>query len=249
MKAGEILSGLDASDDELPEALLRQAVQQKDEITPGLIAAVEEIANHPGAFLENPERNLFYWATYLLTHFEEERALPAILKLFRLNDPYDEVALDIIVEDGAMILANLAGKNIDVVSELLHDDTAPSAAREAAADALGLLCAWGAIDQARVETEFRRALEQLGENDFLLATDILNAAVELNLRGLGSDLTRAFDRKLIDPDDFEFAAEWLHDPDFEPPPPYIHLVQSIDDIVEFFVEKAEREFDSDDEDF
>ena len=247
MSADEILKGLDKWHEGVPEKLLLEAVKQKEVLTPGLIAALEEIANDPQTFLDDPERNLYYWAIYLLTHFDERRALPAILKLFRLGAQGEELVLDIVVEDGAMILANVAGENIGAVCELLHDSGAGSAAREAAADALGLLLVWGEVAPERVEDEFRRTLNGLVKNEFLLATVIVNAAVDLNLRNLAPDITRAFDRKMVDPQDFEFVAEWLHDPDFEPLPPYAHITQSIDDIVDFFEEKATEVSDPNEE--
>src|SRR5690349_17326434 len=115
MSAEEILTGLDQWHEGIPEKLLLEAVKQKEASTPGLIAALEELVNDPQTFLDDPERNLYYWAIYLLTHFEEKRALPAVIKLFRLRDQAEELVLDIIVEDGAMILANLAGANVDAI--------------------------------------------------------------------------------------------------------------------------------------
>src|SRR2546429_3337088 len=106
--------------------------------------------------------------------------------------------------------------------------------------ALGFHCAWGELEPARVEAEYRRTLENLDKKSDMLSMELVNGAADLDLRNLAPDVTRAHDRGLIDDDDFEFLAEWLHDPDFVPPPPYLHLVQGIDDIVDFFEDKFEE---------
>jgi hypothetical protein len=242
MRAGQILYELDRWDEEeVPEELLLAAVDEKEEIVPDLIAAIEDAAKNLATLINDPSHQLYYWAIYLLTHFKTTEAFPAVLDFFKLNGTeFSPLVSDIIDEDGAMILGNLCGGKIEPICEILHDPKAPEANRCAAAVALGFLCVWGELDSARVETEYRRALENLDKESDFLAMELVNGAADLNLRSLGSDVTRAHDRGLVNDDDFEFVAEWLHDDDFVPPPPYMHLVQAIDDIVEFFENKFEE---------
>jgi hypothetical protein len=242
MRAGQILYELDRWDEEeVPEELLLAAVDEQDEITPDLIAAIEDVVNSPEKHINEPDRQLYYWAIYLLTHFNATEAFSAVLNLFKLNGTeFSPLVSDIIDEDGAMILANLCGRNIDPICEMLHDTKALESNRCAAAVALGFLCVWGELARDRVETEYRRALENLDKDSDLLAMELVNGAADLNLRALGPDITRAHDRGLVSDDDFEFIAEWLHDDDFVAPPPYMLLVQGIDDIVEFFENKFEE---------
>jgi hypothetical protein len=242
MKAGQILYELDRWDEEeVPSELLLAAVDEQTEITPDLIAAIEDATKNPATFLNDPSHQLYYWAIYLLAHFNATEAFPAVLEFFKLNGAdFAPIVSDIIDEDGAMILANLCGGKIEPLCEILRDPQAPEPNRCAVTVALGFLCVWGELDRARVETEYRRAFENLDENSSFLAVELVNGATDLNLRGLGPDVTRAHDRGFVSDDDFEFAAEWLHDDDFVPPPPYMHLVQGIDDIVEFFENKFEE---------
>jgi hypothetical protein len=243
MEIRKILEGLDQwQEEEIPENLLLAAVKAKDEIIPDLIVAIEDVAKNPAKYAQHPERQLYYWAIYLLTFFDATEAFSAALNFFKLNtDEFSTLVADIIDEDGAMILADLCGGNIDPICEMLQDTKASESNRCAAAIALGFLCVWGEIDAARIEAEYRRALETLDKNSDLLAMELVNGATDLNLRGLAPDVTKAFDRGVIHDDDFEFAAEWLHDPDFEAPPPYMLLTQGIDDIVDFFEQKLEEE--------
>lgn len=238
----EILDGLNHWDEEEPPAdLLMAAVEAEEEITPDLIRAVQDAADHPRKYIQDTNQQLYYWAIYLLTSFNATEAFPAVLKLFKLNaTEFSPIVSDIIDEDGAMILANLCGGNIEPICQILHDTKAPEANRCAAAVALGFLCVWGEFEPARVESEYRRAIENLDKDSDLLAMELVNGASDLNLRGLGPDVTRAHDRGLVNDEDFEFVAEWLHDDDFVPPPPFMLLLQAIDDIVEFFEDKFEE---------
>lgn len=243
MEIREILDGLDRWDEEeIPADLLMAAVAAKDEITSDLILAVDDAAKNPGKYIKHPEHQLYYWAIYLLTHFNATDAFPAALDLFKLNGTlFSPIVTDIVDEDGAMILANLCGGNVEPIAQLLQDTKAPDANRCAAAVALGFLCVWGELEIERVETEYRRALESLTDKKGFLGEELINGAADLNLRNLAPDVTRAHDRGVIEDDEFEFVAEWLHDPDFAPPPPYMLMVQAIDDIVEFFETKKEEE--------
>src|SRR4051812_47135290 len=186
MRAGQILYELDRWDEEeVPEELLLAAVEEKEEITPDLIAAVEDAAKNPATLANDPSHQLYYWAIYLLTQFNATEAFPAVLEFFKLNETeYSHIVSDIIDEDGAMILANLCGGKIEPICEMLHDPKAPEANRAAAAVALGFLCVWGELDLPRVETEYRRALENLDEDSSFLAMELVNGAADLNLRGL-----------------------------------------------------------------
>jgi hypothetical protein len=242
MNANELLKKLDLWNDDIPENLLRQAVKHQKEVTPGLIAAIEKAARHPAEQVAQPESNLYYWAAYLLTHFEEPKAQSALIELFGLSGgPYTELVDDLVGEDGAMILANTAGGNFDPIFAILQDTKASDSLRSAAATAAGFLCAWGELDDEIVENEYRKTFLAMEKKGSGLSMDLVLDACDLNLRGLSADITRAYDRGVVDEDDYEMVVDWLHDPDFEPPPPFMHLNQAIDDIVEFFETKLEEE--------
>src|SRR5262249_24851971 len=101
--------------------LLLAAVDEKDEILPDLILAIEDAAKNPANYV-NGEHQLYYWAVYLLTYFETGDAFATVLRLFKLNaTEFSPIVSDIIDEDGAMILANLCGGNVDPIVDLLHD--------------------------------------------------------------------------------------------------------------------------------
>ncbi len=242
MEMKQLLEALDRWHGGIPEELLLEAVEMEDEIRPTLRAAVEVAARNPKVFLDDPELNLYYWAAYLLAHFEDTKALPSMLRLFGLNGgEFAPLVADMIEEDGALLLANVGMDNPEALTGLLLDGKAPEANRQAAVEGLGFLCCWGVVEPARVEEDYRQGLATLGKDDTYLGGVIMDAAADLNLRGLAGDLTAAYDRGAIARADFEFIADWLHDPEFEPPPPFMHLTQSIDDIVEFFEAKLEEE--------
>lgn len=241
MSVEELLRELDAWHGGIPVKLLETAVARQEEVTPGLIAALEDVAAHSQKYADDPERGLYFWAAYLLAHFTEERAFPAMLRLFELNRDFAPLVEEMIVEDGALLLANVCGGDAEPIVRMMRNASAPSENREAAATALGFLCAWGELDEERVEEEYRAVFQSLTRQDGMLSMTLLQNSMDLNLRGLQSDITRAHDLGAIDDADFDDAAEWLHDPDYDGPPPFMHLNQAIDDIVEFFENKIELE--------
>src|SRR3954463_16443672 len=123
MEISEILDGLDHWDEEeVPAELLLAAVKAKDEITSDLIIAIENVAKNPARHIDDPNHRLYYWAIYLLTHFAVTDAFPAIVKLFKLNGTdFSSIVSDIIAKDGAMILANICGGNIEPICKILRD--------------------------------------------------------------------------------------------------------------------------------
>lgn len=239
-----ILEGLKHWDEEeVPEELLRAATDAREEITPDLVRSLEEVAENPERFVEGDDGNLFYWALYLLASFEEPAALRAITRLFALPaEETDELLGDAIPADGPAILAQTAGDDISPIVELLEDPEAAEDARSAAAEAIGLLVNAGAVSPEDATEVFRRTLKSLTREDTWVGAAIVNVAMEFDLRDLAPDITSAYDREVVDRDvaEYDLAAEWLHDPDYEAAPALTMLTRPIDDIVEFFREKAEE---------
>lgn len=239
-----ILEGLKHWDeDEIPEELLRAATDAREEITPELIRALEEVAENPDRFIEGDNGNLFYWAMYLLASFEEPAALKPITTLFRLPaEETDELLGDAIPADGPALLAQTCGDDVGPIAELLEDDDAPDDARSAAAEAIGLLVNAGIVAPEQAVESFRRTLKTLTTDDTWVGAAIVNVAMEFDLRDLAPDVGAAYDREVVDRDvaEFDLAAEWLHDPDYEAAPALTMLTRPIDDIVEFFREKAQE---------
>lgn len=239
-----ILEGLKHWDEEeVPEELLRAATDAREEIAPDLVRSLEEVAENPERFVEGDDGNLFYWALYLLASFEEPTALRAITRLFALPaEETDELLGDAIPADGPAILAQTAGEDISPIVELLEDAEAAEDARSAAAEAIGLLVNAGAVSPEDATEVFRRTLKSLTREDTWVGAAIVNVAMEFDLRDLAPDITSAYDREVVDRDvaEYDLAAEWLHDPDYEAAPALTMLTRPIDDIVEFFREKAEE---------
>jgi hypothetical protein len=241
METDELLKALDQFHGGIPKRLLREAVEKKEQITPGLIASLVEVAEKPETFLENPERNLYYWAAYLLAHFETTEAHGPIINVLKLGDGKYLPLVEDLLDDVPLLLANTAGGKVEGIIESLHHGGS-ARLREGAADALGLLFLWDVIEAGTIIPEYKRALEELEEKDSWLGAIITVAAIDLNLRELGPTILAAYDRNVIDRDfaEMDYFAEWQHDPDFCGPPAYTHIPQSIEDIEEFFEEKLKE---------
>ena len=92
------------------ETALLAAAEQRDAITPELIAALDRVAADPAHYLKHQEDCLHLFAIYLLAQFRETRALDAFLRFFSLpGEPALELTGDMVTGNGAAVFASVCG--------------------------------------------------------------------------------------------------------------------------------------------
>jgi hypothetical protein len=241
-----ILAALDRTHETPPAAALRAADAHRASLTPPLIASILEAALHPEHFAAAPERQLPFYAMYLLAAWRERLAHPAILAFLRLpGEQALDLSGDIVTEDMDRILAQTAGGDPAGILTLVRDPRACIWCRNAALRALGLLHVWSDLPRATLVGHLREIVAAaLAEGDLddltpadeanryvsaLLLAEVVCLALDYTLIELRDELLPLFDRGLIDEsvtgDRADVAAAFAR-------PPIGHRKSPLEDVVE-----------------
>jgi hypothetical protein len=184
------------------EAALQAAIEQREAITPELIAALDRVSANPAHYRQNPHECLYLFAIYLLCHFRERRALDAFLRFFSLPG---EDALDLtgdsVTEHGAAILASVCGGDPAPLLRLAHDESVNPFVREAAIVALLVQAGWGERSREAVIEELRRLFHTLPKPGHAYVwAGLVCAVCDFNAPELLSEARQAFAAGLVDLD-------------------------------------------------
>ena len=139
------------------EAALHAANDQREAITPELIAALDRVSADPAHYLKHQEDCLHSFAIYLLAQFREPRALDCFLRFFSLpGDQALDLTGDMVTEHGAAVLASVCGGDPAPLLKLIHDEAVNEFVRTQAMDALAVQALWGERPRDAVVEDLRR---------------------------------------------------------------------------------------------
>ncbi len=89
-----------------PTNAVRTAIEQRDDMIPVLLDALQKAADAPSALDREPSPMLHMYAMYLLVQFRDQAAYPLLVKFFsRPGEISLDVTGDLVTEDLARILA------------------------------------------------------------------------------------------------------------------------------------------------
>lgn len=146
-----ILSALERYDGTYPREELNAALAHRKEITPYLIAILEQVSDDPDACLDDYDYMAPTYALELLAYFQERRAHKVIIELASLpTDLPHELFGDIITEDLSAMLLATCGGSVDRIVALLRNEEADEYCRAAAAHALTYAVAEGVVPREDV---------------------------------------------------------------------------------------------------
>lgn len=183
----EFLRPLERACHPFPREAVLEAVARKDEAIPHLLAALECAIQDPEEVIGGPEDEspsyiLQVYALFLLAQFRETRALPLIIRLFRLPS-HEFLAWDVVTGALDAVLASVCGGEIAPLQALASDRQVDPHVRSAAVAALGTLVKCGLRTREEVSPwlgqEMARAATR-AESPFL--DSLLMVSAELNLR-------------------------------------------------------------------
>jgi hypothetical protein len=144
------------------KAALLAAIEQREAITPELIAAIDRVSADPARHLENPDDCLHLFAIYLLAQFRERRAIDCFLRFFSLpGDQALDLTGDMVTEQGSVILASVCGGDPSPLLKLIHDETVNEFVRGQAIDGLLVQAFWCERPRNAVIEELRRIFHTL----------------------------------------------------------------------------------------
>ena len=199
------------------ETALRAAIEQRETITPELIAAIDRAAARPAPFLADHEDCRCLFAIYLLAQFREPRALDSFLRFFSLpGEASLDLTGDMVTDHGAAVFASVCGGDPAPLLKLIHDEAVNEYVRSEAIDALVVQYHWGERPREAVIEELRRLFRTLPKpgNAYLWAS-LASAICDFPAPELAAEARQAFAEGLVDEQvlDLPLVEESLAKPD------------------------------------
>ncbi|OAB62811.1 hypothetical protein AY599_19430 [Leptolyngbya valderiana BDU 20041] len=161
MQLHEILNELRTYRGTFPRYAVKQAIEEREAITPALLEALEYGANNIEELCEDTTAYLHIYALYLLAQFREKKAYPVIVDFFYQTGDKQEMPEqatgDIITEDLCRILASVCHGDITLIQQLIENPEINEWTRSAALDSLVVLV----VEDVLPREEVIRYLEEL----------------------------------------------------------------------------------------
>jgi hypothetical protein len=168
MTIEEILQQFKSLEGKFPRAAIQEAVAQKEAITPYLLEALAETADHPADVLDRSDFTYTY-AAFLLSQFREQRAFPLIIKLASYDsEMVDMLMSDSITEDLHQWLASTYNGDLGALQQLIENREADEWVRAAGIRALAMLVAYEMLPRDTAMAYFKELLETRLEKEALI---------------------------------------------------------------------------------
>ena len=202
MTVPEILNALTTYTGKFPMEALREAIEQREAITPELLRVVEAIAANPPEFAQREGYMLPVFALYLLAQFREKRAFPAVVKMFSVpGETSYQLVGDTVTEGLKRILASVYGGNPAPLYGLIENEAANEYVRDAAINAILVLEHTGQMPRAEVVEYFRSLFQgKLQRIPSFVWNGLVCAVADLPALELLEEVRRAYTDGLVDED-------------------------------------------------
>lgn len=142
----EILKAFEFYDKEYKREEVEAAVELQEEITPHLMAVLEEILANPSEYASNRTYFTHMYAVVLLAYFEEQAAHRVIIDLFSLpGEIPDQLFGDMTTEMLPTLLIKTCGGELDLIKSFALNKEANQYCRGSALQAMVLAVADGMI--------------------------------------------------------------------------------------------------------
>jgi hypothetical protein len=157
MTIDDILKSFKLYDKEYKREAVDAAIAQREEITPHLLSALEDVLKEPEKFADHNSGYFGHiYAFMLLGHFCEEKAHDVIVNIFSLpNELPDKLFGDMVTEDLPIVLLRTCGGNTERIKELILNKDAYEYSRGAAIEALSYAYIEGYITREKTISFFR----------------------------------------------------------------------------------------------
>ncbi|MCH9626232.1 MAG: hypothetical protein S4CHLAM123_14280 [Chlamydiales bacterium] len=200
METAHILEELAYDLGEFPREAVEAAIIKREQITPHLLAILEDVIERVDEVIEDDNYQGHLYALYLLAQFREKRAFPLILKLFSLEgESPHAIAGDVLTEDLNRIFASVCGTHIQPLMDLIENPLANEYVRAACQATLVTLVGCGTLSRGVLIDYFKDLFENKLERTPSFVWDhLIASSCNLYPEELYSSIKKAFDDNLID---------------------------------------------------
>lgn len=181
--------------------MVEAAIALKDEITPHLIAILEDLLSNPNKYMEDPDDFSPTYAVMLLGHFREARAHETLVDVFGLPGTlsYDLFG-DLITEDLPMILLRTCNGSLEHIKALALNKNADDYCRGSALRAMAYATVNDIATREDVLAFYGTLFTGHEADEDSVLWDLLACRVkELYPEELMDTISRAFEDGLINP--------------------------------------------------
>ncbi len=201
MTIEEILKQL-TSPSHIPRAALRGAFEQREAITPHLLAALEKVADDPARYALNNEDMLHMFALDLVAQFRETRAFPIIIRILSIPEA---ILVELVGEGSTDVLARIlastyAGES-EPIRHLIEDPGAGEWSRAIGVRAFVILGRAGLVPTAEVQEYLRSLFDgKLPRDGSIAWFELAVGVAALPAPDLLETLRHAYEEGRVDPD-------------------------------------------------
>ena len=201
LEVPEIFAQLECPDDSYPKEAILAAVKRREEITPGLLKILEEVAEDVEDYANRDNTFPLTFSLLLLAQFRETRAYPLLVRIFSaLGDLPFSLVGDVVTENLGQVLASVCGGDLTGIKSLIENPKANEYVRSAGNTALVCLVNCGELERDEVMAYFGELFETLERSPNYVWSDLACCCADLCPEEHMDQLRRAWDEGLIDPE-------------------------------------------------
>jgi hypothetical protein len=200
MEVHRILKALERNTGRFPRAAVQSAMRYPDEVTPHLLAILEQAVEDIEAIDDHPSYMAHFYAFYLLAQFREERAYPLIVDFFSVpGDITLDVTGDFVTESLGKVLASVSGGNIEPMKSLVENPAVNEYVRGAAMDGMLTLVVEGVRTREEIVAYFHDLFHGgLSREYGFVWSALVSRATDLYPEELVDEIWQAFAEDLVD---------------------------------------------------
>lgn len=191
-----------------PEAAIQFAIKQKDDITPALLAFLQETIDD---YQELADSEFFghLYALFLLANFREKAAFPLAIKIASLPGDFPDLLLgDSITEDFHRILGSLYNDDLDSLKTIIEEPNIYCWSRNAGLKTLLVLFKENILTREWIINYLKELFQHpTFINDNEAVTSLINTACEIYPEELYDDIQNVLEKGNLDP--FEINMKWI----------------------------------------
>jgi hypothetical protein len=200
-KINEILTRFRNYSGVYEKEMVDAAIELKNEITPHLIAILENLLSNPIDYIENQDLFDHTYAVMLLGHFREATAHKTLIEVFSLpGDLCYNLFCDIVTEDLPMILLRTSNGSLEQIKSLALNKNADDYCRASALHAMAFATIEGVATREEVLAFYGTLFSGQEANEDSELWGLLACLVhDLYPEELMETIARAFEDGLINP--------------------------------------------------
>lgn len=201
-KIVEVLEGFKYFNGIYEQDMVDAAIELRDEITPHLIAVLENLLSNPNNYIENPDLFDHNYAVMLLGHFGNPRAHKTIVDVFSLPGRVsDDLFGEIVTEDLPMILLRTCNGSLEHIKTLALNKNADDYCRASALHAMAYATIASIASREEVLAFYGSLFSgQEADKDSELWSLLACLIYELYPEELMDTISQAFEDGLINPE-------------------------------------------------